>query len=497
MASFFAMKQYSDRNDFNAAARDQRRAARPLIDTLEPRRLLAAANPLAVNFNDEALWGSNFSTAVKDARALGITAVRLWYGFEYYGARPHAWDSIPRFGSVPGEVDPDALVLKRAFQLHQLGFSVTLVLQQNEGLAPKSAAQVKGMVGALMDSTETRTSTETLASAVDYWEIGNEPDSAGYWQPSAADSAAGLKAYVDQFLIPAAQELHADPAHPERVISAGVSGDPGDLKIILGELRRQHALADIDSAGFHAYGTYNPAKPNVTGGLKAKTELAASYAKAAGKPLMATEWNVRGCNRGSPAAWAKAVDGAYRNVILPNYSAAYYFALVNNWCARGGKISARPAGLLVHKAPAAVKPGSSTAALSNYYNTPLVASTPFYNVFSSWQTIGSAPKTVSLSGRLFTDVNGDGLFNGSDVNGIARVVFLDLNRNGVLDAGERRTATDAAGRYTFTGLAAGNYRVLHPLLGGYHLSHSSLPYLSVHLNIGETLNSANLAATSK
>src|SRR5262249_34052067 len=34
------------------------------------------------------------------------------------------------------------------------------------------------------------------------------------------------------------------------------------------------------------------------------------------------------------------------------------------------------------------------------------------------------------------------------------VVFLDLNDNNVLDSNERRTTTDANGRYTLTGLSA-------------------------------------------
>lgn len=49
------------------------------------------------------------------------------------------------------------------------------------------------------------------------------------------------------------------------------------------------------------------------------------------------------------------------------------------------------------------------------------------------------------------------------------VVFLDANRNGLLDAGERSTIADKDGNYSFTGLAAGSYAVAQVLQSGWRL----------------------------
>lgn len=417
------------------------------VEPLESRRLLASSDPIAINFNDEALWGTHFAASVAAAKSLGVTAVRLWFGFDYYDARPNAWDPVSPFGSPqnnaasPGEhaVDPGALVMKRAFQLHQLGFSVMLVLQQNHGVPPKSTDQVRRLVDFLMASTETPSGKQTLADAVDYWEIGNEPDSATFWKPSGANKAAGLQSYVDRFLIPAAQELHADPAHLARVVSAGVSYNPADLRTILNDLAARHALADIDFAGFHAYGTYDPANPDAPCGLKANAELAVRYAADAGKRLMATEWNVRGVGHATAAdaqTWARAMDGAYRNVIAPNFAIGYYFALINNWPARGGAISARPGGVLMHDTDADVTPGSPVDDLAAYYQSPLVRSRPFYDTFASWQY-------GTVAGRI-TDQTA------SAPAGVLRGVrvYIDRNNNGRYDPGEPTVMAYADGQYS-------------------------------------------------
>jgi hypothetical protein len=69
------------------------------------------------------------------------------------------------------------------------------------------------------------------------------------------------------------------------------------------------------------------------------------------------------------------------------------------------------------------------------------------------------PSGGSISGRLYTDINGNG---SSDTGqpGLANwTVFLDTNNNGVPDPGEPSTTTDSSGNYSFSGLAAGTYHV--------------------------------------
>ena len=64
----------------------------------------------------------------------------------------------------------------------------------------------------------------------------------------------------------------------------------------------------------------------------------------------------------------------------------------------------------------------------------------------------------TIAGTVYTDPNRDGnVADGVPVAGVT--VWLDANYDGVLDDGERRTATDAAGAYAFPLLAPGFYHV--------------------------------------
>jgi len=62
-----------------------------------------------------------------------------------------------------------------------------------------------------------------------------------------------------------------------------------------------------------------------------------------------------------------------------------------------------------------------------------------------------------ISGRVFNDKNGDGRQTAGEGPLAGRVVYIDTNNNGKLDAGERQTITAADGSYVFNGLSAGNY----------------------------------------
>ena len=61
-----------------------------------------------------------------------------------------------------------------------------------------------------------------------------------------------------------------------------------------------------------------------------------------------------------------------------------------------------------------------------------------------------------ISGTVFEDENGDGIF-GAEFGRPNWVVYLDANNNGVLDAGERSVRSVAGGGYTMTGVAPGTY----------------------------------------
>lgn len=67
--------------------------------------------------------------------------------------------------------------------------------------------------------------------------------------------------------------------------------------------------------------------------------------------------------------------------------------------------------------------------------------------------------TARILGHVFFDGDRNGVENGYDYGHSGRVVFLDTNNNGVLDAGEISTTTNDNGDYEFDLLPAGNYHV--------------------------------------
>ncbi|WP_341405633.1 SdrD B-like domain-containing protein [Luteolibacter soli] len=65
----------------------------------------------------------------------------------------------------------------------------------------------------------------------------------------------------------------------------------------------------------------------------------------------------------------------------------------------------------------------------------------------------------SIGDRVWGDTNGDGVQDPGE-NGIPNIdVYLDYNNNGVRDASEPQSTTNASGNYLFTGLASGTYLV--------------------------------------
>ncbi len=71
-----------------------------------------------------------------------------------------------------------------------------------------------------------------------------------------------------------------------------------------------------------------------------------------------------------------------------------------------------------------------------------------------------------LSGTVFNDINGNGIFDANETGAPNVVVFVDANGNHRFDTGEQFTTTDAAGSYQFTGLAEGDYSIVQQLTGG-------------------------------
>ena len=352
------------------------------------------SHPLAISVNDESLWDQNFSTTISQLHTLGVTVVRLFVSINSYADRPHAYDNINYadiVGSWNGSGHPliAGLAMKRAFALKRAGFKVLLTIQETDGHVPASDQVVTDFYTYMMNATETSGGSTKLKDVVDYWEVGNEVDLSAYWAPSGTNKAAGLKQYVDDLLIPAAAALHSGPNTKwEQIVSASVSYNPKDMNAILTELKALGRTNAIDEIGYHPYGRYLPAQ-NIDE-ITPRVTQAAAYAAAFGKPLIATEWNVRGyANNGSQnTSWSSAISTIYNNDIKPNFLIGFYFALTNNFAGRGGSndITARPAGLLTHDYNGSVTQNSSASDLLAYYKSPLVPSDPFYSVYNAFTT---------------------------------------------------------------------------------------------------------------
>ena len=85
--------------------------------------------------------------------------------------------------------------------------------------------------------------------------------------------------------------------------------------------------------------------------------------------------------------------------------------------------------------------------------------------FGAHQT---AVNSASISGTIFTDVNGNGVKDAGDTGIAGRTLYIDLNNNSKLDPGEQSTlTTGTSGAYQFTNLAAGTYKVRQVLPTGW------------------------------
>ncbi len=368
------------------------------IETIEGGNVgVSAKFPRAISVNDESLWDEHWTDTLAKLKSLDVKAVRLWLNVDSWDERPHAYDNVKESdivltwqkGNQNVRTVIGGLAMKRAFELKRAGYAIMITVQRYGGIAPTSADQIKNYFSALLNTTETPTSTKKFKDVVDYWEVGNEVDDPGSWQPSGVNKFSGLQAYVDQYLLPAAEVLHSGtPSTWEKVVSASVRWDPNDVSTILKRLNALKRMDAIDYIGYHPYGMYDPNNPTVNE-IKDRTTRVNAIAAVYSKKVIATEWNVRGFpNDGSKnATWAQAIDQIYRTEILPNYEIGFYFNLTNNFATRGGTTSARPAGLLKHNTTMQVSASSSIEDQVKYYQTPFVISEPFYSVFNSWKAI--------------------------------------------------------------------------------------------------------------
>lgn len=91
-----------------------------------------------------------------------------------------------------------------------------------------------------------------------------------------------------------------------------------------------------------------------------------------------------------------------------------------------------------------------------------------------------ADQAGSIRGRKFNDLDQNGNDNGGLDPGLAGwTIYIDANNNNVLDGGEVRTVTDAAGNYVITPVAPGTYVVREVLQAGWVQSRPASGFYSV------------------
>lgn len=77
--------------------------------------------------------------------------------------------------------------------------------------------------------------------------------------------------------------------------------------------------------------------------------------------------------------------------------------------------------------------------------------------FVNFDSLASAPG--SIAGEVWDDRNGNGIREAGDTGLSGRTVYIDVNLNGMLDAGEPETVTGATGAYAFSGVSPGSITI--------------------------------------
>jgi hypothetical protein len=75
-------------------------------------------------------------------------------------------------------------------------------------------------------------------------------------------------------------------------------------------------------------------------------------------------------------------------------------------------------------------------------------------------TITQSQTTTTVTGQVYLDLNANGVLNAGEPGLAGRVVFLDLNHDGTLDPGDPTATTDANGNFTLTSSVTGSFAVV-------------------------------------
>lgn len=101
----------------------------------------------------------------------------------------------------------------------------------------------------------------------------------------------------------------------------------------------------------------------------------------------------------------------------------------------------------------------------------------------------AAPSTIT--GLVFMDADKDGTKDPAEAPLPAWRVYIDADGDGALDASEISVLTDAAGKFSFSGVAPGTYRVRVIGSTNYRMTAPTSGYLSVTVAAGQTVSAGN------
>ncbi len=76
-------------------------------------------------------------------------------------------------------------------------------------------------------------------------------------------------------------------------------------------------------------------------------------------------------------------------------------------------------------------------------------------------------------------------------------MYIDANKNGVLDTGEVTAVADSSGNFKFGSLAAGTYRIRQVALAGYRITTTTSGYFDVTVANGQNVTGKNFGDTQK
>jgi hypothetical protein len=100
----------------------------------------------------------------------------------------------------------------------------------------------------------------------------------------------------------------------------------------------------------------------------------------------------------------------------------------------------------------------------------------------------------SISGRVFNDLDRDGVKDAGEGGAAGFRVYLDANNNGRFDSGETSVLTGSGGTYTFANLRPGLHVVRYAGPAGWRLS-SMYGYYTITLGVGQNRSAVNFGFT--